>query len=222
MPARFVHTNIVAHDWRRLADFYQRVFGCAPVPPERHLAGAWIEAATGVPGAEIHGAHLRLPGHGTQGPTLEIFQYNRTENGTKPAINRPGLAHIAFAVDDVEAARAAVLKAGGTAVGEVVNLDVPGAGKVTFVYVTFVYVLACGDRRGTLRGLGSLHGRLGTKRGSSAVPGRSSITAGGRCGVGVGGRIGNAGEPGRLSRPCRADTSHATATQDCGVPCPGL
>ncbi len=136
IQARFVHTNIVAHDWRRLADFYQRVFGCTPVPPERHITGRWIEAATGVPESEIQGIHLRLPGLGENGPTLEIFQYNRVEAGPKPAINRPGLAHIAFAVDDVEAARATVLEAGGGGVGEVVALDVAQAGKVTFVYVT--------------------------------------------------------------------------------------
>lgn len=136
LSARFVHTNIVAHDWRRLADFYEQVFGCIPVPLERHLTGQWIEAATGVPNAEIDGVHLRLPGHGDDGPTLEIFQYNQAEPGQAPAINRPGLAHIAFAVDDVEAARDAVFTAGGGTVGEVVSLDVPDAGRVTFVYVT--------------------------------------------------------------------------------------
>jgi predicted enzyme related to lactoylglutathione lyase len=134
--ARFAHTNIAAHDWTRLTDFYQQVFGCTPVPPERHITGRWIEAATGVPGAEIQGVHLRLPGFGEQGPTLEIFQYNRQETGPRPAINRPGLAHIAFAVDDVEAASAAVLEAGGGVVGDVVSLEVVGVGKVTFVYVT--------------------------------------------------------------------------------------
>ena len=30
---RYIHTNIVAKDWRRLADFYIQVFGCTPVPP---------------------------------------------------------------------------------------------------------------------------------------------------------------------------------------------
>jgi len=39
-------------------------------------------------------------------------------------------------VDDVEAAQAAVLEAGGAAVGELVALDVPGAGRIVFVYVT--------------------------------------------------------------------------------------
>lgn len=43
---------------------------------------------------------------------------------------------IAFAVDDVEAVRNAVIANGGGEVGGVVSLDVAGAGRVTFVYVT--------------------------------------------------------------------------------------
>jgi predicted enzyme related to lactoylglutathione lyase len=31
---RYVHTNLIARDWRKLAAFYQLVFGCLPVPPE--------------------------------------------------------------------------------------------------------------------------------------------------------------------------------------------
>jgi catechol 2,3-dioxygenase-like lactoylglutathione lyase family enzyme len=52
------------------------------------------------------------------------------------AVNRPGLGHLAFAVDDVEAACQAVLAARGGLVGRVVTLDVPGAGAVTFAYAT--------------------------------------------------------------------------------------
>lgn len=33
--AKYMHTNLIAEDWRTLADFYQHVFGCVPVPPER-------------------------------------------------------------------------------------------------------------------------------------------------------------------------------------------
>jgi len=136
LQARFVHTNLIARDWRRLAAFYEQVFGCRPVPPERHLAGAWLTAATGIPSAEIHGVHLRLPGHGDGGPTLEIFQYNNPADGGPAPLNRPGFAHLAFAVADVETALAAVRAAGGGAVGEVVSVDVPGAGRVTLVYAT--------------------------------------------------------------------------------------
>ena len=134
--ARFVHTNLIAQDWKKLAQFYEHVFGCTPVLPERKLAGQWLEDGTGVPGAEICGMHLRLPGYGDEGPTLEIYQYNHHEERPETAANRLGFGHIAFAVDDVEAAREAVFAAGGGALGEVVSLQVPGAGRVTFVYLT--------------------------------------------------------------------------------------
>ncbi len=136
VKARYTHTNLIAQDWQKLAQFYEQVFGCTPVPPERELAGQWLEEGTGVPKAQINGIHLRLPGYGENGPTLEIFQYNPQKAWLKPAVNRPGFAHIAFAVDDVEAAREAVIAAGGGSVGKVVSLEVPGAGTVTFVYVT--------------------------------------------------------------------------------------
>jgi predicted enzyme related to lactoylglutathione lyase len=133
--ARFAHINIVAQDWRRLAQFYQQVFGCIPVPPERNLSGDWLEKGTGVAGAEIHGIHLRLPGCEGKGPTLEIFQYNIQKKPQQVAINRPGFAHIAFTVDDVEVSRDAVTAAGGRRIGELVTIRIPGAGLITFVYV---------------------------------------------------------------------------------------
>lgn len=134
--ARFVHTNLIAEDWRGLACFYEQVFGCTPVPPARALQGPWLELATGIPGASLEGIHLRLPGFDEQGPTLEIFQYDRFAERPAIASNRPGFAHIAFAVDDVEAARAAVISAGGGHLGEAVSIAVLGAGSVAFAYVT--------------------------------------------------------------------------------------
>lgn len=136
MRARYRHTNIVAEDWRKLADFYQQVLGCNPVPPERASSDQWVERSTGVPGAEVRGIHLRLPGFGDDGPTLEIFQYNRAEKRLQTAINRPGFAHLAFEVDDVEAARDEVLAAGGGSVGDLVTVEISGAGTITFVYMT--------------------------------------------------------------------------------------
>jgi predicted enzyme related to lactoylglutathione lyase len=135
IEARFVHTNLVAGHWRRLTHFYQEVFGCQPVPPERNLSGDWLEAATGVPGAQIEGIHLLLPGHGAQGPTLEVFQYNQQPEPSGKEVHRPGFGHIAFAVDVVQAAYGAVLAAGGSAVGEIVSREIPGVGRITFAYM---------------------------------------------------------------------------------------
>ena len=136
IQARFAHVNLIARNWRRLAEFYQQVFGCTPVPPERDLAGQWLDDATGVPHARIRGVHLRLPGHGDCGPTLEIFTYNQLQQRPETAVNRPGLGHLAFVVDDVQAACDAVLAAGGHAVGQPITVEIPGAGTITFVYVT--------------------------------------------------------------------------------------
>jgi predicted enzyme related to lactoylglutathione lyase len=134
--ARFVHTNLVARDWKRLARFYEQVFGCTPVPPERDLSGQWLDEATGLSSAHIRGIHLRLPGYGDTGPTLEIFQYTPEMNPSTPAANRPGFGHIAFAVEDVEATRQAVLAASGGELGKVVSVEVASAGTITFAYLT--------------------------------------------------------------------------------------
>lgn len=136
MKIKYVHTNIVAWDWPRLADFYIDVFGCQPVPPKRDLGGDEFEALTGIKGAKAKGIHLRLPGYGENGPTLEIFQYNPQGNPCQIATNNPGFAHIAFLVDDVSTLREKVLAAGGKAVGETVSLTIAPGANVTVCYLT--------------------------------------------------------------------------------------
>jgi hypothetical protein len=90
LAAKYVHTNLIAKDWQALADFYQRLFGCVPVPPQRDYHGERLEAGTGIPGAQVRGMHLRLPGYGDDGPTLEIFNYSILESRGQTAVNRPG------------------------------------------------------------------------------------------------------------------------------------
>jgi predicted enzyme related to lactoylglutathione lyase len=135
IKAKYVHTNLIAEDWRALAGFYQEVFGCVPVPPERDFQGELLEAGTGIPGAHLQGIHLRLPGYKESGPTLEIFSYTPQAARLSVSVNQPGFAHIAFQVEEVSLARAAVLAAGGKAVGEVVTLTITSGAKVTWCYL---------------------------------------------------------------------------------------
>jgi predicted enzyme related to lactoylglutathione lyase len=134
MAIRYVHTNIVSRDWRRLAGFYERVFGCEPVPPVRAQAGAWLERGTGVPGARLEGVHLSMPGCGPEGPTLEIYQYAAMEDRPPPVPNRRGYGHIAFHVDDVPGVLSRIVEDGGRALGQVTRAQVPGKGEIEFVY----------------------------------------------------------------------------------------
>jgi predicted enzyme related to lactoylglutathione lyase len=134
--AKFAHTNLIAQDFQRLVAFYREVFGCAPAIPEQTLSGQWLDDITGVAHAEIRMVHLRLPGFGDDGPTLEVIRYGDQLARPTTAANRPGFGHIAFAVDDVEAARDAVLGAGGGRLGDLVSVDIPGRGRLTEIYMT--------------------------------------------------------------------------------------
>jgi predicted enzyme related to lactoylglutathione lyase len=136
MQAKYVHTNLIAKNWRSLAKFYTDVFGCTLVPPERNYQGNELDAGTGLKDAHLTGAHLRLPGYDDNGPTLEIYNYNHLEPATDPKVNRPGFGHIAFEVNDVREARNLVKANGGDIVGEIVTLTTSAGTKVTWCYMT--------------------------------------------------------------------------------------
>jgi catechol 2,3-dioxygenase-like lactoylglutathione lyase family enzyme len=132
--ARFGHVNVTGRDWRRLATFYTELFGLELVPPERDYRSADLDAATGIAGAHLTGAHLRLPGHGATGPTLEIYQYDAVDEGREPKVDRAGWGHIAFQVPDVDAALGEVVAAGGSRFGEIVTLTTADGRHVTWCY----------------------------------------------------------------------------------------
>ena len=122
--------------WRKLADFYIEVFDCMDISQERHLKGKWVEIGTGVANATIDGIHLLLPGSAKNGPTLEIFQYNRNEQKSSPSkANREGLGHLAFYVDDVQQILERVLLKGGSKIGDIAIQEFK-TGTLSFVYVT--------------------------------------------------------------------------------------
>ena len=131
---RYVHTNIIARDAAKLIAFYKETLGCKSIGQTRDLRGPWLDGLTGLPQAHITGEHLLLPGYDAPHPTLEIFSYHSLRDSLPPEVNRPGLAHLAFEVDDVETTLATILAAGGGQVGEVVTALYPGNMEAVFVY----------------------------------------------------------------------------------------
>ena len=136
MPIRskYVHTNLIARDWKRLVRFYSEVFGCGPKGPKRDMCGAWLDQLTSLRNAHLTGVHLHLPGYGDDGPTLEIFRYDQLIDVELPAANQSGFAHIAFAVDDVDQALEVVIAAGGSTVGEIATTQVDSVGLLRVIY----------------------------------------------------------------------------------------
>lgn len=131
---RFAHTNIVSTDWKKLIEFYINVFDCKIVPPIRNQSGEFLDKGIGLKGAKLQGAHLSLPGYDKNAPTLEIYQYEDTENQEYVAPNKRGFGHIAFEVDDVEKILKKVIENGGQKCGEITKKKIEGAGKISFIY----------------------------------------------------------------------------------------
>lgn len=132
---KYIHTNIIARDWRKLAQFYIDVFGCEAVYPERDLSGEWMDKLTNIKDVHVRGIHLRLPGY-ENGPTLEIFQYNQSIiRDDDPEINAQGFAHIAFHTDHVEDLVQKVIKNGGSLYGDQVEKEIEGVGNIKVIYV---------------------------------------------------------------------------------------
>ena len=133
---KYAHTNIIAQDCKKLIEFYKTVFNCRSIGEKRDQHGEWLDRLTGIQGAHITGEHLCLPGYEDTHPTLEIYSYDQVDTHAAKKVNRSGLAHLAFEVDDVERVLNNVLQNGGGQIGEVVHADYEDGRKATFVYAT--------------------------------------------------------------------------------------
>lgn len=132
---KFAHINLIARDWKKLAQFYIDVLGCEPVYPERNLSGEWVDQLTGLESSHLQGIHLKLPGY-QDGPTLEIFQYlpPLLREGD-PKINQQGFGHIAFQVDNIPEVISLIIEKGGSKYGELVQKQIPNVGLLTVIYM---------------------------------------------------------------------------------------
>ena len=109
---KYVHTNLVARDWRKLLHIYIPV---QTSTPERDLKEKWLEDALSLKDTHITGMHLRLPKY-TDGPTLEPFQYEPEAEKETTYPNTPGYGHLAFSVPDVEETAKKITEYGETCV----------------------------------------------------------------------------------------------------------
>ena len=117
---RLLHVNINAKDWKKVAAFYETVFGCVQVPPEKEITGDFAARLTGMEGTQIRGIALAFPDD-PDGAQLEIFQYNMQDDSAPGTINMTGLGHIAIQIDDIDETTKKLVEAGGTYVGKRVS-----------------------------------------------------------------------------------------------------
>ena len=130
MIQSFDHTSFTVADVERAVAFWRDVMGFA-VTDLSPREGAWLGAVVGVPGARCRIAHLH--GHGTH---LEFIQYLAPVGAdvTGPP-NRPGTAHVAFVVSDIETLARRMLEAGASEQGRVTRCTSGPAASCLAVYL---------------------------------------------------------------------------------------
>lgn len=110
-----------------------KFFDCHATMDHERISGEWLDALTGIPNTHIRGEHLCLPGYEKDHPTLEIFSYNVMLESDR-AVNKCGIAHLAFEVDDVEVTLQLLLEKGGKQIGELIKTEYDDGRKAVFVY----------------------------------------------------------------------------------------
>jgi catechol 2,3-dioxygenase-like lactoylglutathione lyase family enzyme len=116
---RMDHVGVVVDDLAAATEFFVELG--LKLQSEWSIDGDLVDRVVGLEGVRSEVAMLETPdGHGR----LELSKFHAPSSqegdGHAPA-NAPGIRHVTFAVDDVDAAVAGVRARGGELVGEVVN-----------------------------------------------------------------------------------------------------
>lgn len=100
------HSNLVVSDLDRAKKFYTEVLGLQPVM-ETEIDEREFDRGVGIPGTKVRALFLAVPNSSTN---IEIFQYIAPHKSKpRPAGALPsdiGWGHLAFIVDDIDAAHA--------------------------------------------------------------------------------------------------------------------
>lgn len=118
---RLEHIGIVVEDLAAATAFFTAIG--LQVDGEVSVEGPLVDRINGLDGVRADVVMLRTP---DGGPQLELAAYRAPayEGDHAPApANRPGIRHVLFVVDDIQAALAAARGQGGELVGELVNYE---------------------------------------------------------------------------------------------------
>jgi catechol 2,3-dioxygenase-like lactoylglutathione lyase family enzyme len=117
---RMDHVGIIVNDLPGAVEFFEELG--LEVEGEASVEGPDVDRIVGLEGVQSDFAFMQTPdGHGR----LELIKFNSPSTEAAGDANAPanalGLRHITFAVDDVDAAVAALQGRGAELVGEVVS-----------------------------------------------------------------------------------------------------
>ena len=115
------HVGVVVDDLAAATEFFVKL-GLV-VQGEWSVEGGWVDRIIGLEGVRSDVVMMETPdGNGR----LELSKFHSPSNpggDRHPAANAPGIRHVSFVVDDVDAAIAGLRARGAELVGEVVSYE---------------------------------------------------------------------------------------------------
>ena len=115
------HVGVVVDDLAAATEFFVKL-GLV-VRGEWSVEGGWVDRIIGLEGVRSDVVMMETPdGNGR----LELSKFHSPSNpggDRHPAANAPGIRHVSFVVDDVDAAVAGLRARGAELVGDVVSYD---------------------------------------------------------------------------------------------------
>jgi len=99
---RIDHVNLVVTDMERAIRFYGEVLDLRR-GFEVILEGAWIEVVTGLSGARAHCVFMETDDSSVRLELLQYFDPVGTNIDVNSLPHTPGLRHVAFTIDDLDA-----------------------------------------------------------------------------------------------------------------------
>ncbi len=118
---RMEHVGIVVDDLAAATAFFVELG--LTLQGEGPVEGGWVDRVVGLEGVRAQVAMMETPdGHGRLELTTFHAPPGRGGDRHAPA-NTPGIRHVAFAVDDIDAAVARLRARGAELVGEVVRYE---------------------------------------------------------------------------------------------------
>lgn len=130
---KYVHTGLIARDWRRMVAFYVEVFGFTRTDNHIDASGEIAEELTNIPEVAIRGTHLGFPG--CPGVTMEILEYAPPAyRAGESAVNDQGFTHLAFEVASIPEVLEKMRAHGCDTLGEEARMECPDGRTLTLVF----------------------------------------------------------------------------------------
>jgi catechol 2,3-dioxygenase-like lactoylglutathione lyase family enzyme len=114
---RMDHVGVVVGDLVAATEFFVDLGlerrGGGPVE------GAWVDRVVGLEGVRVDMAMMQTPDGNSRLELIEFHSPSHESDGEPAPANAPGIRHLTFAVDDIEATLARLRARGAELVGEV-------------------------------------------------------------------------------------------------------